>query len=159
MVRSVSVFRLGIKRKDGKQWCKEIGLSLTFAFPSLLSYVTPVVKRNPPFAAPLSAAHKAGPDQQQPCTPLSQASYAQQTHQVNHKRHPWDFPDHLTWTGKTQSGQEELSHGPSYVLYLWVFCLSYRPMSNEMWTWWLNDSALVPYFRVPPLLSQTSPSW
>ncbi|XP_042169471.1 dual specificity protein kinase Ttk-like isoform X1 [Oncorhynchus tshawytscha] len=44
-------------------------------------YVTPVVKRNPPFAAPLSAAHKAGPAQQQPCTPLSQVSYAQQTHQ------------------------------------------------------------------------------
>ncbi|XP_014023906.1 dual specificity protein kinase Ttk isoform X2 [Salmo salar] len=49
--------------------------------PRANSYVTPVVKRNPPFAAPLSAAHKAGPDQQQPCTPLSQASYAQQTHQ------------------------------------------------------------------------------
>uniref|UniRef100_A0A4W5RMK6 Ttk protein kinase n=2 Tax=Hucho hucho TaxID=62062 RepID=A0A4W5RMK6_9TELE len=45
------------------------------------SYVTPVVKRNPPYAAPLSAAHKAGPAQQQPCTPLSQVSYAQQTHQ------------------------------------------------------------------------------
>uniref|UniRef100_A0A8C7NLB9 Ttk protein kinase n=1 Tax=Oncorhynchus mykiss TaxID=8022 RepID=A0A8C7NLB9_ONCMY len=44
-------------------------------------YVTPVVKRNPPFAAPLSAAHKAVPAQQQPCTPLSQVSYAQQTHQ------------------------------------------------------------------------------
>lgn len=158
-MRSVSAFSLGIQRKDGKQWCKKTGLSLTFEFPFPHSYVTPGIKRNPPYAAPLSAAHKAGPDQQQPCTPLSQASYAQQTHQVNHKRHPWDFPDHLTWTGKTQSGQEELSHGPSYVLYLWVCCLNSRPMSNEMWTLWLNDSALVCYFRVLQLLSRTSPSW
>uniref|UniRef100_A0A8C7C9Q7 Ttk protein kinase n=1 Tax=Oncorhynchus kisutch TaxID=8019 RepID=A0A8C7C9Q7_ONCKI len=49
--------------------------------PRVNCYVTPVVKRNPPFAAPLSAAHKAGPAQQQPCTPLSQVSCAQQTHQ------------------------------------------------------------------------------
>ncbi|XP_024241922.2 dual specificity protein kinase Ttk-like isoform X2 [Oncorhynchus tshawytscha] len=45
------------------------------------SYFTPGVKRNSPYAGPLSAAHKAGPAQQQPCTPLSQVSYAQQTHQ------------------------------------------------------------------------------
>ncbi|XP_064804844.1 dual specificity protein kinase Ttk-like isoform X2 [Oncorhynchus masou masou] len=45
------------------------------------SYFTPGVKRNSPNAGPLSAAHKAGPAQQQPCTPLSQVSYAQQTHQ------------------------------------------------------------------------------
>uniref|UniRef100_A0A8C8EYT8 Protein kinase domain-containing protein n=1 Tax=Oncorhynchus tshawytscha TaxID=74940 RepID=A0A8C8EYT8_ONCTS len=61
------------------------GLSLTFEFPSPHSYFTPGVKRNSPYAGPLSAAHKAGPAQQQPCTPLSQVSYAQQTHQVNHK--------------------------------------------------------------------------
>ncbi|XP_064856217.1 dual specificity protein kinase Ttk-like [Oncorhynchus nerka] len=45
------------------------------------SYFTPGVKRNSPYAGPLSAAHKAGPAQQQPCTPLSQVSYAQQNHQ------------------------------------------------------------------------------
>ncbi|XP_070980408.1 dual specificity protein kinase Ttk-like isoform X1 [Oncorhynchus clarkii lewisi] len=47
------------------------------------SYFTPGVKRNSPYAGPLSAAHKAGPAQQQPCTPLSQVSYAQQTHQAS----------------------------------------------------------------------------
>ncbi|XP_071254093.1 dual specificity protein kinase Ttk-like isoform X2 [Salvelinus alpinus] len=45
------------------------------------SYFTPGVKRNSPYAAPLSAAHKAVPAQQQPYIPLSQVSYAQQTHQ------------------------------------------------------------------------------
>uniref|UniRef100_A0A673VQG7 Ttk protein kinase n=1 Tax=Salmo trutta TaxID=8032 RepID=A0A673VQG7_SALTR len=67
--------------KMGSSDAKKTGLSLTFEFPSPHSYITPGVKRNPPYAAPLSAAHKAGPAQQQPCTRLSQASYAQQTHQ------------------------------------------------------------------------------
>uniref|UniRef100_A0A6Q2WXT0 Protein kinase domain-containing protein n=1 Tax=Esox lucius TaxID=8010 RepID=A0A6Q2WXT0_ESOLU len=49
--------------------------------PCANSHITPVVKGNPNFAAPLSAAPRACPEPQQPCTPLSRVSYAQQTPQ------------------------------------------------------------------------------
>ncbi|KAJ7985109.1 hypothetical protein DPEC_G00348670 [Dallia pectoralis] len=42
--------------------------------PCVNSHVTPVLKGNPPFAAPLSAAPRAGPVRQQPCTPGSIAA-------------------------------------------------------------------------------------
>ncbi|KAL0984672.1 hypothetical protein UPYG_G00145020 [Umbra pygmaea] len=49
--------------------------------PCANSHVTPMVKGNPTFAAPLTVAPRAGPAQQQPCTPISKVSYVQQTPQ------------------------------------------------------------------------------
>uniref|UniRef100_A0A3P9AIG6 Protein kinase domain-containing protein n=1 Tax=Esox lucius TaxID=8010 RepID=A0A3P9AIG6_ESOLU len=70
--------------------------------PCANSHITPVVKGNPNFAAPLSAAPRACPEPQQPCTPLSRVSYAQQTPQVKHIAHIHKFPYYFTTAGFPQ---------------------------------------------------------